>query len=257
MNFEQPPTSNQKDKKEKGFEEKEKKEVMPEVFQEIKDDIKAGRCIYNIMTKIIKGSSFRGYEERDYIPGYRHYAVGSEIALEKMRGIIRQGSDVNFMFSEKYGNAAILAAPLTVSEVSIEKEKRKFFGTKKVKVRKERNAIVKDLGAEGGEELYRLKLSYPSSTEPTGRTGVTVITFCLRKSLAEKLLDEAEKRPETFWEFIDFMEPSLRKITGPTTVRGTGLAILKEDWERKYYGKPEITVDKLLPWQQKFRKENS
>lgn len=188
------------------------KEIVPEIFKEIKDDIEKGECGYLINTKTNVGELFRGHK-RDKSEDFRTIIEASAKDLtDKLKrwehGDVALSAKVSIMHWDKFGNAALLLSSEEIQE---------------------------ELRGRIKEELCRLSIEYQNDVSKFSdhRVGSTAISFLIKRKLAEDILNKIKEKPNDLLNFITYLEPELLRVAPISKKSGysgaEGIAIFKEN----------------------------
>ncbi len=237
MNFEQLPILSSKDKEvakiKEEFEQKESKEISPEIFGRIKEDFNDGKCGYQIFTKIKHGATFKEYHSKEELEEGMAFAEFVPKMPEDFKKFFNfpcnqnlfKNLPTNLIKWDKYGNVAFIISPLEMNKQQL---------------------TLRDVGVKEDDKIMRLIVSYSldNSQYIEKRAMSADISFLIRKNFADQLLDEIKKNPDNIWSFVKTIEPELLNVAPPAKKsyyeKAQGIAVFKEDKEGKigYYGEP-------------------
>lgn len=188
------------------------KEILPEIFKEIRDDIEKGECGYLINTKTNAGELFKGHKTKEN----EDFRLYNEASAKDLKDEIEKwkyssntlSSKVSFIHWDKFGSTAILLSP---------------------------QETQKELKGRIKEELCRLSVEYQNDVSKFDdkRANSTAISFLMKKRLAENILNKVREKPDDLLNFIRYLEPELLNVA-PISKKSyysktEGIVIFRED----------------------------
>lgn len=201
------------------------KEIPTEIFQEIKEEITKGECGHYVRTKINVGEIFKGCQGREG-QDFQGFLDAPNMPEEVKKQLSKEVIiPINFLRLDEYGNASIFIGPYK-------------------------------------DNISRLILEYQNDPSKfnDSRAGSTTISFFVREKLANRILDEIEKNPNNFWNFINGTEPELLKVAPPRKesyyTKISGLSVFKQKEGEKIDGY-RMEPTKILKWRTEVKIEKN